>query len=154
MPNDQGKRGLDFIRESNRIEGIEREPTETEIAAHAAFLSLQTVRVVDVEGFVADVAARPMRKSPGMNVLVGRHMPPPGGPDIEDDLTALLIGVNCCDVTPYEAHIEYEKLHPFMDGNGRSGRVLWAWQMRNEGLDPFSLPFLHRFYYQALDAAP
>lgn len=48
---------------------------------------------------------------------------------------------------PWEVHIAYEMLHPFTDGNGRSGRMLWAWQMRN-----FPLDFLHTFYYQTLNA--
>ena len=45
----------------------------------------------------------------------------------------------------------YEMLHPFMDGNGRSGRALWAWMMLRLGQDPFALLFLHRFYYQTLE---
>jgi len=39
-----------------------------------------------------------------------------------------------------------------MDGNGRTGRAIWAWQMQRLGRDPFALPFLHRFYYQTLEA--
>ena len=40
-----------------------------------------------------------------------------------------------------------------MDGNGRSGRILWAWQMIEHNINPgLSLGFLHTFYYQALSA--
>jgi Fic family protein len=54
--------------------------------------------------------------------------------------------------SPYQQHHQYESLHPFTDGNGRSGRTIWAWHMMRVGRDPFALPFLHRFYYQALEA--
>lgn len=144
---------LDFVRESNRIEGILRDPTENEVIAHAAFLPLRTVAVKDVESFVAEVAARPLRRSPRQNVRVGAHLPPQGGPQIERDLADLLEAANGRHLNPYEVHVRYELLHPFMDGNGRSGRVLWAWQMLREEQDPFALPFLHRFYYQTLDAS-
>lgn len=140
-----------FVDESNRIEGIRRAATDYEIAAHAAFMVLREVTVADMESFVTEVAARPLRRAVGQDVYVGNHRPPPGGPGIEPELRSILAVANAGDWTPYDVHVAYETLHPFMDGNGRSGRVLWAWQMRNEGLDPFSLPFLHRFYYQSLD---
>lgn len=31
-------------------------------------------------------------------------------------------------------HIEYEKIHPFIDGNGRTGRMFLNWQRRMVGL--------------------
>lgn len=142
----------EFVRESNRIEGITRPPTPAEIKAHKAFLAEREASVGALERFVTGVAARPLRDTAGMDVRVGSHFPPPGGPAIRSELTALVTAINACDLTPFAAHIAYETLHPFMDGNGRSGRVLWAWQMRRDGLDPFALPFLHRFYYQTLDA--
>jgi Fic family protein len=37
-----------------------------------------------------------------------------------------------------------------MDGNGRTGRMLWAWHMKHQGRDPFLRPFLHTWYYQTL----
>jgi hypothetical protein len=141
-----------FVRESNRIEGILREPLQREIDAHAAFLALRMVTLADLEAFVADIAGVPLRRVVGQDVRVGGHVPPPGGPVIERELNYLLRDV-ATGRSPYEVHVDYELLHPFMDGNGRSGRVLWAWQMRDQGQDPFSLPFLHRFYYQTLDAA-
>ena len=143
----------DFVCESNRIEGINRPPTEGEIAAHQRFLCLSDVTVRDLEDFVGAVARAVLRNRPGMDVRVGAHVPPRGGPGIESELMTLLCNVNDDQLGAHEAHVRYELPHPFMDGNGRSGRVLWAWMMRQKGCDPFALPFLHRFYYQALDAA-
>ncbi len=31
-------------------------------------------------------------------------------------------------------HIEYEKIHPFIDGNGRTGRIFMNWQRIKAGL--------------------
>jgi hypothetical protein len=142
-----------FVAESNRIEGIDR-VLDHEIAAHIAFLSLLSyVTLEDLEIFVDKIASVPLRRSLGQDVRVAGHVPPPGGPAIETDTKTLLAEINAYELTPYEAHIRYETLHPFLDGNGRSGRALWAWQMLREGKDPFALPFLHCFYYQALDGA-
>lgn len=141
-----------FVRESNRIEGI-RSVHPREVEAHKRLLALREVRVEDLEQFVADVAGVPLRRDLGQDVRVGNHSPPPGGPDIENELETLLGYVKGGSVTPRRAHLEYERLHPFIDGNGRSGRALWAWQMQRDGYNPFALPFLHRFYYQTLDVA-
>ena len=142
-----------FIRESNRIEGIEREPTDDELSIHGVFLSCPTLLVSNIEGFVWEIAARPLRDRSGMNVRVGHHIPPAGDPDVRTALEILVGKINAAKLDPYAAHVAYEQLHPFLDGNGRSGRAIWAWQMKRDGQDPFTLPFLHRFYYQALDAS-
>lgn len=140
-----------FVRDSNAIENIHRDPTDREISAHETFLELPEVKVPGLERFVDAVAGAGLRTLLGMNVVVGPHRPPPGGPKIEAELSELLDSmVDPGLQTPWEIHVEYETLHPFMDGNGRSGRALWAWQMFHEGQDPFALPFLHAAYYQAL----
>lgn len=33
-----------------------------------------------------------------------------------------------------DAHVEYEDIHPFPDGNGRSGRILYNWHRLKMGL--------------------
>jgi len=138
-----------FVRESNRIEGIKRAPTEKEIAAHRAFLALDRLTVQDVSRFVREIAAAPLRCRPGMDVRVGHHAPPRGGPHITDQLAALLVSVSARTIDSFAAHIQYETLHPYMDGNGRSGRAIWLWL--EGGLAPIG--FLHRFYNQTLDAS-
>lgn len=145
-----------FIAESNRIEGITRRPNAAEIRAHETFLDARDLDIELVEKFVETVAGAKLRERKGMDVYVGKRIPPHGGYWVKEQLIDLLIKVNCCDLTAPEAHIKYETLHPFMDGNGRSGRAIWLWQMihQDHGVDPYGLPFLHRFYYQTLDLAP
>lgn len=106
----------------------------------------------DLENFVAICAGRPLRDKLGMDVIVGNHRPPQGGPEIRHQLAGLLAGVNTGPglASPHKIHKVYETLHPFIDGNGRSGRALWAWHHKQLGNDPFALGFLHSFYYEAL----
>lgn len=142
-----------FVVESNRIEGILRRPKAAEIRVTTDFLRLPRIGVADLENFVQVCAQAPLRRNFGMNVRVGKHLPPPGGPNVGYDLDMLLQRAND-EEDPYAVHVDYETLHPFMDGNGRSGRVLWAWQMLAQGIWPgLKLGFLHAFYYQTLSAS-
>lgn len=139
-----------FIRESNRIEGIKRRPTKSELDAHTRFMALDTIIVSDLEQFVSIYQpGAVLRDRVGLNVRVGNHHPPPGGPKIRAALLEILERLETD--TPYRTHAAYEFLHPFTDGNGRSGRALWAWQMRRRYAG-HPLGFLHHFYYQSLDA--
>jgi len=40
------------------------------------------------------------------------------------------------DHTPIENHIAFEHIHPFVDGNGRTGRMLMWWQELKNGQEP------------------
>lgn len=144
---------IDFVTESNRIENIERPPHRYELEAHETFWALDTPAVTDLEIFVDDICGKSIRDAADMNVRVGSHIAPPGGPAIVENLTELLARIVQDKTLPQIAHCEYETLHPFMDGNGRSGRVLWAWQMLNfEHVFYIELGFLRAFYYQTLAA--
>lgn len=140
-----------FVAESNRIEGITRAPTADEIEASLTFVTLPSVSVDHLRDYVQVCAGAPLRTRHDMDVRVGDHRPPPGGPAIERALEAITQQAGANHAHPYLIHHAYETLHPFMDGNGRSGRILWAWQMLTHGYSPgLALGFLHAFYYQAL----
>lgn len=140
----------DFVRESNRIEGIHRHPTDAEMVAHERLLSLGELLLVDIERFVESVEpGASLRRHPGMDVQVGQHIAPSGGHEVQYMLSFLLRQVSARELSPWEAHTRYECLHPFMDGNGRSGRAIWLWHMG--GLAGAPLGFLHHFYYQTLE---
>lgn len=135
-----------FVSESNHIEGIERDPSEAEIEELKRFLALPKVTVEDLVHFVSVYEPSAMlREHRGMNVRVGDHVPPPGGPSIRIALQALL---HRNDLSPFTRHADYETLHPFTDCNGRSGRALWLHDMKGNA----PLGFLHTWYYQSLEA--
>ena len=137
----------DFVRESNMIENIHREPSEYEIEATADFLCLEQITVPSLEHLVSVYApGNVLRREVGRNVVVGNHVAPRGGPAIEPMLDYLLARINTHLLHPYQGHCEYETLHPFTDGNGRSGRAVWLWAMQGEA----PLGFLHHWYYQSL----
>lgn len=141
----------DFVLESNRIEGINRPATPKEIEAHRLFLSRPKVAVDNLEQFVTEVQpGAVLRRSSNLNVRVGRHTAPPGGPGIIESLELILARAVKIDHynDVFRIHCDYEILHPFTDGNGRSGRVLWLWMMGGKA----PLRFLHEFYYQTLGA--
>ena len=137
-----------FVRESNRIEGIQRDPTGAEIDAHVALLDIAHLKTSDLEDFVDVVApGHRLRDKYGLDVRVGNHVAPGGCPEIRQTLDALLARVSEGETAyhPWQCHIDYETLHPFTDGNGRSSRALWLWQMQSAPIG-----FLHQFYYQTL----
>ena len=139
-----------FLTESNAIEGIFHNVTDQEVALANLFLALPEVWVGDVCALVAGIQpGAQLREHTGWDVRVGSYYPPRGGPEIRAQLSGLLFELTTTD--PWAWHLKYEGLHPFTDGNGRSGRLLWLYQkVRLLGGFP-NLGFLHSFYYSTLE---
>lgn len=142
-----------FIVESNAIEGIFDEVGAVMIRIYQNFLDYPAMTVTALSAFVRAIEPRNgrLRDKVGMDVRVGRHIAPPGSPDIPAILDSHLRFIN--NTTPYKNHLYYENLHPYMDGNGRSGRALWlrqAYHLNNKRMPRRG--FLHQFYYDTLDA--
>ncbi len=110
-----------------------------------------------------------IRKQPGTalkNAKTGEviYTPPFGKDVIEDKLKNLEVYINSKmdDIDPLIKmaimHYQFESIHPFYDGNGRTGRILNVLYLINEGLLELPILYLSSFiiqnkkqYYQGLD---
>jgi hypothetical protein len=144
---------VEQVSESLRIEGIVRPPTVDEIAEHQRFMNLESLSISELEAFlkVFRPGAR-LRLYPGQdNIIVGSHVPPKSGEHIAAQLQALLSAVNARQIDWWSAHVEFETLHPFSDGNGRLGRAIASNLLRISSPSRLELGFLHAFYLQTLN---
>ncbi len=93
------------------------------------------------------------RSNPGnfrkQSVKVGNHIPAPA-PQIPDLMAALERFININDTIPPLiasglVHVQFETIHPFLDGNGRIGRLLIVLMLIQDNL--LSTPILYPSYY-------
>ena len=139
-----------FAAESNRIEGIEEVRAGEEDALYELLLS-DKICVEDLVKYVSVIQPNAQLRATTdvPDVYVGIHHAPSSGAAILEDLERLLDKISRGAIDYHIAHIDYEKLHPFTDGNGRSGRALWLWHRHGHA----PLGFLHQFYYDTLARA-
>ncbi len=117
----------DFVRVSNTLSGILRDPTSEEIAAHRGLFAANVLRVENLEMFVEHVASGArLRSEPDVGVdddgLLFRVEP-------RNDLATIVAAARTFAAPPQRLYRLYTLLHPFTDGNARSGRALLLWQV-------------------------
>ena len=97
----------------------------------------------------------------GSGPLAGQtiYTPPRGEGILEDKLTNLLDFMNDDDIYPIDpilkmaiGHFQFEAIHPFRDGNGRSGRVFNIHYLTHKGLLDFPILFLSKYIIDNKDA--
>ena len=140
--------GLRFIERNSR----------KKLITHEDVLKLHTIIAEDVmdqgkAGRYRDILVR-----------VGEYFPPPPE-QVFGMMTELLEWWNKESskwspvITSAVVHYRFEEIHPFSDGNGRTGRTLALWELYRKGFDThhiFSVDEIYwenrPRYYQALDA--
>jgi Fic family protein len=99
-----------------------------------------------------------------ITVRVGRYVPPPPS-DVSGLMFELLTwwSKEAAILSPVLSsaivHYRFEAIHPFADGNGRTGRALALWELYRRGFDTHHIFSVDEFYwedrpryYAALDA--
>lgn len=129
------------IHESNLIEGYDDPEFDKQSMVAWKFLErqeqidravVQTLQktIVASQDDLSDMERGNYRYA---QVWVGGHQPPNAlrVPELMDGWFAGLYLK-----TPKQAHISFEKIHPFIDGNGRTGRMLMWWHEIKLGKRP------------------
>ena len=86
-------------------------------------------------------------------VRVGRHLPP--SPDMVSGLMRELLAwwnQSAWRLSPVLSsailHYRFEAIHPFADGNGRTGRALALWELYRRGFDTHHIFSVDEYYWE------
>ncbi len=88
-----------------------------------------------------------------IGVRVGNYIPPPAS-DVSAMMTELIDWWN--ELSPKLSpiissailHHRFESIHPFADGNGRTGRALSLWELYRRGFDTHHIFSVDEFYWE------
>ncbi len=125
---------------------IESQPAEARIT-HADLFALHEI----MAGMVMDQGEAGRYRT--MRVRVGRYVPPP-----PEDVSGLMFellewwNTRAEELSPVLSsavlHYRFEAIHPFADGNGRTGRALALWELYRRGFDTHHIFSVDEFYWE------
>lgn len=129
---------IEFLSESNAIEGVydEQSLTNAKMAwEHLAFHDLLTSKLIrEVHSILMkDQDLLPSEKGAWRNIMVyigGRAAL--NAIKIPEYIDNWLLEQKTPDWKKW--HVDYERIHPFVDGNGRTGRMFMNWHRLQIGL--------------------
>lgn len=138
-----------FMLESNQIEG-ENRLNKNDVKAATAFLKRDLTEESVLQLHLELSEGRKILRGQyrDCQVYVGAHIPP-RATRVPFFMEGLFAVINT--LPAWEAHNEFEKIHPFEDLNGRVGRLIWLWIAIRKEKYNFQISFLHKYYYQTLD---
>jgi Fic family protein len=88
-----------------------------------------------------------------IRVQVGRHRPP-APEEVPALMSEMLVwwngpsGVLSPVITSAIVHYRFEAIHPFADGNGRTGRALSLWELYRRGFDTHHIFSVDEYYWE------
>lgn len=151
----------DYIRESNLIEGVDN-PKEIDQSLEAwnylkGAPELDTATILTTHGLVMRnlLGYRERGNLREVQVWVGNRKCP--HPLAVPDLLRFWLEdmANYKLLNPKNQHVRFEKIHPFVDGNGRSGRMFMWWHEMMLGQILTYIPFSRRWsYYSWFEDGP
>ncbi len=86
----------------------------------------------------------------------GASHEPPSGQEMFHQIKDFFYDLEACSLSAVEkaawCHNEFVRIHPFVDGNGRTARLMMNYLLMEGAYPPISIPVDQRFaYYEALD---
>lgn len=145
---------LEFLRESNLIEGVDDPKADAQALVAWNYLLDQKEMSLGVLLKLHKIlmTGQPLRPDERgyfrkVDVFVGmKKMLPPHL--IHAFLRSWLERMNKGDGSDWKLlHIEYENFHPFVDGNGRTGRMLMNWYRMHHGMPILTIYAKERHKY-------
>ncbi|WP_196590379.1 Fic family protein [Pectinatus frisingensis] len=121
-------------------------------------LSEHIIKDIHALVLMNDAANRGVYRRLPVRILGSEHTPPQPYlvpvqmEQLVADYTAMKDNCHIIEAVA-ELHARFETIHPFIDGNGRTGRLMLNFELMKAGLLPVNIKFTDRYkYYAAFDA--
>lgn len=127
------------------------------LTENGTLLTESVIRDIHSLVLMSDAANRGIYRSIPVTILGALHTPPQPYlvpvqmEQLLIDNTELLRNKHIIEAVA-EFHLKFEGIHPFIDGNGRTGRLIMNLELMKSGLLPVNIKFAdRRKYYECFD---